>query len=153
MNKRQKDPSLNLSPCYSTEKLPPIVDFEAIFLPDGFEKVTEIVPALAFNDVRGVQVLGENLLNTMDIFRARSGEAMQGAIFLDSFFKNRKDPVVSQFVQRFYSTYGSEPGILEVQAYDTTSIVLDVIARNHPTSRKVFCRGLAKRPRISSGFG
>jgi branched-chain amino acid transport system substrate-binding protein len=129
--------------CYTPAKLPPIVDFEALFIPDGFEKVTQIVPALSFYDARGIQVLGSNLLDTPDLFRARAGEAMQGALFLDGFTKNRNTPQVSQFVQRFYATFGTEPGALEAQAFDTASILLDLIARTHPASRAGFAQALS----------
>lgn len=144
MNKRLKEAltGKKLPRCYPPDKLPPLVDFEAVFVPDGFEKVTQIVPALAFYDVRGVQILGSNLLNSPDIFRARAGEAMQGAIFLDGFFKDKKDPQVSQFVQRFYATFGSEPGVLEAQAFDTASIVLNVISKNRPSNRRGFVEAL-----------
>jgi ABC-type branched-subunit amino acid transport system substrate-binding protein len=130
------------TPCYARDKLPPIVDFEAIFIPDGVEKVTQIAPALAFYNVRGVQILGSNLLNSADLFKARGGDSMQGTVFLDGFFRDKKSPPVPEFVQRFYTTFGSEPTVIEAQAFDTASILLDVIAKGRPSNRQAFSKAL-----------
>ena len=41
-----------------SEPLPPIVDFDALFIPDGYGKIGLLAPQLAFHDLTGVQLLG-----------------------------------------------------------------------------------------------
>ena len=40
--------------------LPPIVDFDALFIPDEHDKIVLIAPQLAFHDVTGVRLLGSS---------------------------------------------------------------------------------------------
>lgn len=130
--------------CYTEKNLPPIVKFEAIFIPDGYEKAMQILPALNYYDVQGIQILGTNLWNTIDIFHGRNTGYLQGAIFLDGFFKGKKTEPVPGFVQKYYSVYGAEPGVLEAQAYDTITMVMKVLQKDKPRSRKSFAQALAR---------
>ena len=40
--------------------LPPIVDFDVLFIPDASEKIALVAPGLAFHEIRGVRLLGSN---------------------------------------------------------------------------------------------
>ena len=44
--------------------LPPIIGFDAIFIPDDLKALGQIAPMLAFNDVNTVTLLGTNLWNS-----------------------------------------------------------------------------------------
>ncbi len=132
----------NIKICYPVDKLPPIVDFEGIFVPDGYEKALQVIPALSYYNVKGVQILGTNLWNTNELFQIKGHHPMNGVIFVDGFFKNKKDGPTAQFVQRYYSIYGMEPSFLEAQAYDTVSLVLEIISKLKPTSRSDFTEAL-----------
>jgi branched-chain amino acid transport system substrate-binding protein len=123
-------------PCYAQDKLPPIVDFEAVFIPDNYDIAMQVAPTLAYYDVQGIQILGTNLWNTNELFHGDSAEYMQGAIFLDGFFKDKKSPPVPQFVERFYASFGREPTIFEASTYDSVAIVLNLIDKEHPASRR-----------------
>ncbi len=123
---------------------PNLVDFEALFVPDNAEKATQIAPALSYYDIRGVVLLGTNLWNSPEILKGGDkGAYFQGSVFLDSFYKGKKDPAVSKFMERFYSLYGEEPGVFEAQAYDTVSLVLSVLQSQHQSSRSAFSAALA----------
>ncbi len=140
-----KEEKLTREDCFLASELPPKVDFEALFVPDGFERATQVAPALAYYDIRGVQLLGTNLWNTTNIFTGGAGTHLEGAIFLDGFFKNRNDPVIANFVSRFYATYGDEPGIFQATSFDTASLVLHVLRDYDPSSRESFQRALKRQ--------
>lgn len=114
------------------DKPDPIIDFDALFIPDGPKKAGLIVPQLAYNDVTGIQLLGTNLWHSptlMDMSR----EYLQGALFPDGFFSESDLPEVREFVARFHDVYGEAPGVIEAVTYDNMMILLELLA--HPAVR------------------
>src|SRR5437016_7242089 len=112
----------------------PIVDFEAMFIPDSARTVRLIAPAIAAEDVittgcdtkelevvkrttkneqlRTVQLLGTSLWDSPDLVDERSGVAryVQCSIFVDVFFANSARPATRKFVDEFSTTYRRPPG-------------------------------------------
>jgi ABC-type branched-subunit amino acid transport system substrate-binding protein len=129
--------------CYAADKLPPVVDFECLFIPDSYDMAGQIAPMLPYLDVRGVQLLGTNMWDNPDLLQSGGVEYLQGALFLDGFFKDRKTPPIPQFVERFYSTFGREPGIFEAFAYDTMLILTTAMERENPQTRDALTAALA----------
>lgn len=124
--------------CYKPDELPPIIDFEAIFLPDMGKTVSLIIPALPYNHVRGVQILGTNSLNQEEFLQRTGVEYTQGIIFVDGFFKDSARAEIKEFVKAYNDTYGYDPDVLVIQAIDAMSIVKNVLAKLKNLSRKVF---------------
>jgi ABC-type branched-subunit amino acid transport system substrate-binding protein len=140
-----KKKGLELPACYPLEYLPPIVDFEAIFIPDHYSKARLILPALKYHDVRGVQVLGTNLWDNKKLLQDNIGQDLEGAIFTDSFFIKNQAPHVQKFMQTFYTHYGYEPSILEAQSYDSLRFLMDQLQKNNPKSRKKLVKALLNK--------
>ena len=115
-------------------ELRPIIDFDAIFIPDYYDKVGLIAPQLVYYDVVGIQLLGTNGWNSPQLIEM-AGEHVQGAIFVDGFFKDSPDPLVREFVDNFRTTFDEEPEILEAQAYDSANIIIDLIRKKHVRAR------------------
>jgi branched-chain amino acid transport system substrate-binding protein len=114
------------------EEPEPIIDFEAIFIPDGFEKVGLIAPQLLFHDVADVLLLGTNLWHSEKLIEMARGY-VQGAIVPDGFFVNSPSPRVQDFVNSYQEVFGSLPAFLEAQAYDAAWILFE--AANKPGVR------------------
>jgi len=110
------------------EPLPPIVDFDALFIPDSYEKVTLIAPQLAFHDAEGARLLGAAGWNHPDLVRI-GGEHLEGAIFTETFFPASDVPYVADFTRSFAETYGAPPGSLAALAFDAARLVLAQLAR------------------------
>lgn len=121
--------------CAPASKLPPMIDFEGLFIPDGFVRAKQILPTLAYYDISGVQVFGTNLWNTPEVFTSGADQVAQGALFLDGFFKLKQDEKVQTFVRAFYEKYASEPELIEAQAYDSAFVLYQTVveskAQNH----------------------
>jgi branched-chain amino acid transport system substrate-binding protein len=130
--------------CYPIEELPPILDFEAIFIPDSFEKARQILPTLLFHEVKGMQVIGTNLWNTDELLSGSIGGEIEGSMFLDGFVKNRSTPEVTSFMQKYYELNNAEPGILEAQGYDSAMALLHVIQKKSPNSRDAMVKNLLR---------
>lgn len=122
--------------------LPPIVDFDAVFIPDSAKALGQIAAMLSFNDVRDVTLLGTNLWNVPGISK-RAGNWTQNLIFVDSFVSTDPRFQNSTFVRDYKTLFGEEPGIFEIQAYDTALILRQLISQGY-SSRESLSAALAK---------
>ncbi len=116
------------------EKPEPIIDFDALFIPDSPAKARMIVPQLAFYDVTGIQILGTNSWNSPQLFEEGS-KYLEGAIFVDGFFQDSFYPDVRHFIDNFYATYGRNPDDLEALIYDAASIMVNTLSDNKVETR------------------
>jgi len=113
------------------------VDFEAMFIPDGYEKVGLIAPQLAYHDLTGIRLLGINLWNSPKLLEM-AGPYVEGAVFVDGFFPDSQRPMTRQFVQSYQETFGEIPGYPEAQGYDIMRLVMATLEQ----------RGVTTRPRL-----
>jgi ABC-type branched-subunit amino acid transport system substrate-binding protein len=117
---RQAPPTLE-------ELLPPIVDFDAIFIPDSVKAVGQIAPMLAYNNVNGVRLLGTNIWNSTSLI-SRGQKFVEGAVFVDSYLANAPAFVDSTFYRSFKATFEEDPSLTEVQTYDSGLLLRQLIA-------------------------
>jgi ABC-type branched-subunit amino acid transport system substrate-binding protein len=108
--------------------IPPIVDFDALFVPASHEKVVLIAPQLAFQEVKGVRLLGTEGWYDEDLVRL-GGDPLDGALFAAHFYPDSPVPYVQAFRQRFEASFGSVPDAFSAQGYDAASLVLLQLAR------------------------
>lgn len=102
--------------------LPPIIDFDAIFIPDGVKALGQIASMLVYQNVGQTRLLGTNLWNTKELLD-RGTKLSENALFVDA--KVAVDPSFkeSAFYKEFKQVYGEDPTIFEAQAYDTGLIL------------------------------
>lgn len=111
-----------------SEKEPqPTIDFDALFIPDSYSRISMIAPQLAFYNVTEIQLLGTNSWNSPKLLEGDS-KFLDGSIFVDGFFPNTFYPQVRDFIDSFYVAFGREPQDMEALAYDATKIMVDLIA-------------------------
>ena len=108
--------------------LPPVVEFDALFLPDSYEQVTLIAPQLAFHEVNGVRLLGSAGWNHPDLLRI-GGDHMDHSIFTETFYPDSDVPYVSEFTRGFESAYAAVPGSLAALSFDASNLVIVQLAR------------------------
>ena len=104
------------------DKPQPIIDFDAVFIPDTYQRVIMIAPQLMYYDVSDVQLIGTSLWQSPKLIEM-AGKYVQGAIFPSGFFASRKDPEVRAFVRQYEENFSSEPGILAATGYDTAGLL------------------------------
>jgi hypothetical protein len=138
----------------------PVVDFDALFIPDSARRVRLIAPAVAAEDVitagcdvkelevvkkttknealRTVQLLGTSLWDSPDLVDERSGVAryVQCSIFVDTFFAASDRPATKKFVEDYSNTYHRIPAFLEAHAFDAAGVLKKAWENKHPTSRE-----------------
>ncbi len=106
----------------------PIVDFDAIFIPDSPGKAGQIVPQLAYHDIKDVYILGTNLWHSDSLIKI-AHQYVQGAVMPDGFFAASPSPRVQKFVKDFEETYQETPDFIEAIVYDTAMILFNVVSR------------------------
>ncbi len=116
------------------EEPEPVVDFEAIFIPDAPNKVGLIIPQLAFHDIEDVYLLGTNLWHSKKLVDMTK-DYIQRAIIPDGFFPESTSVRVRDFVEKFEKTFAEKPGFIEAIAYDTSMILFQILRRPDVRSR------------------
>jgi ABC-type branched-subunit amino acid transport system substrate-binding protein len=138
------------------DKARPIVDFEALFIPDGSRGVSFVVPALVAEDVlltnqrsavdayrkatgnekvRSVLVLGPSTWNDPDI-ATRLGRQVDGAVFVDGFDPDDQTSLVQGFVTGFQAATRSRPVLVEAQAFDGARLLGALLAGEATNARE-----------------
>jgi ABC-type branched-subunit amino acid transport system substrate-binding protein len=153
----------------------PIVDFDALFIPDGARTVRLIAPSVAAEDVitsgcdvkelevvrkttrnealRTVQLLGTSLWDSAELVDERMGAAryVQCSIFVDVFFPQSDKPATRKFVEEFDSAYHRVPGFLEAHAHDAAGLLKRVVEERHPGTREELRDALASMTKPYDG--
>jgi ABC-type branched-subunit amino acid transport system substrate-binding protein len=130
----EKNPkrSARQAPPAPEELIPPIVDFDAVFIPDSAKAVGQIAPMLAYNNVSGVRLLGTNIWNSPSLI-SRGQKFVDNAVFVDSYLATAPGFVNSEFFTSFKSNFDEEPGLTELQAYDSALIFRQLVASGNNT--------------------
>lgn len=124
----EKEPGNNL------EDDKPVIDFDALFIPDGPKTSGLIIPQLAYYDIVGIQLLGTNLWHSHRLIEMAQ-QFVQGAIMVDGFFPESQSEKVTNFVENFEETFDQKPGFIEAVSYDTAMMLFNLVSRNDIQSR------------------
>lgn len=108
--------------------LPPVVDFDALFVADGPRALGQIAPMLSYIGVKDLQLLGTNLWNSAEFVR-RGQKHVEGAVFVDAAINFADQLSRSQFFQHYETVFGEKPGLFEAQGYETAVILKQLITR------------------------
>lgn len=109
------------------EPLPPIVDFDVLFIPDAADKIALIAPGLAFHEIRGVRLLGSSDWLDDELLEV-ARRHVSGAIIASPFYPESDLPFVVEFVEGYRDTFAAEPDMYSAEAYDATNLVLVQLA-------------------------
>jgi hypothetical protein len=116
--------------------LPPIVDFDALFIAESYENVVLIAPQLAFHEVLGARLLGPEGWYHPDLVRV-GREHVEGAVFVAHFFPESPTPFVHDFAERYRATFAQGSSVFAAQAYDAANLVLVQLARGFESRQAV----------------
>ncbi|MBW2716811.1 MAG: penicillin-binding protein activator, partial [Deltaproteobacteria bacterium] len=118
------------------DPLPPIVDFEAIFIPESHEKVALIAPQLAFHAATGATLLGTEAWNHADLVSI-ARKHVEGAYFTASFYGDSSVAYVREFADRYLETFGAPAGDFSASAYDAARLLMVQLARGANSREEV----------------
>lgn len=128
-------------------ELPPIVDFDAVFIPDNYKGAAQALGFFALADVpigrfrprkAGPPMipLGIASWNNPELIE-RGERYVEGAYFVDAFYPESQQPQVRNFVQSFVGTYLRVPDILDALAYDSARVLFAQIKGGATTRGKL----------------
>jgi branched-chain amino acid transport system substrate-binding protein len=109
----------------------PIVDFDAVFIPDNYQKVALIAPQFPFHNVFKVRFLGTSLWQSSDLLE-QGADYLQGAIIPSGFFSQGE----KEFEDLYKDNYDSEPGILAAIGYDSVRFLAHVMKEEGVKTRR-----------------
>ncbi len=140
------------------DRLPPLVDFDAVFIPDFARNVALVAPAIAVEDVitqtcdprevdrirkatgredlQPVQLLGANGWDDPTLVE-KAGRYVECAVFVDGFYAASERPETKAFVTAFQAHYGHVPSILEASAYDAARLIRHALEQGATTREAV----------------
>lgn len=152
--------------------LEPIIDFEALLLPDSWRNVTMVAPALAVEDIvtnacdrkdleRIQRTTGRDRLKTVTLLGPSTWSSPPGpsgelqliergqkyvlcSIYVDGFFEQSERPRTRAFVAAFRERNpGATLTLLDAVAWDTGALLRHVIERAQPSTRAALREQLA----------
>lgn len=120
--------------------LPPLIDYQAIFVPDAYARVALIASALAFEEFpvgkfrptresTPLPLLGLNAWNNDDLAR-RGGVYVQDSIFVDAFDPRVDSGPMADFLSAWRERGNGDPTVVEAVGYDTSRLVAAAVAAN-----------------------
>jgi branched-chain amino acid transport system substrate-binding protein len=135
----------------SKARLPPVVDFDAVFLPDGPRAAAQIAASLAYFDVSGITLLGTSEWNSDQLYK-RGGRLVEGALFPAGLILTSNNAKQKEFVRQYAEAYGNMPDLLAAQAYEAFELVAKA-ARSSAGSRNSAVSELAALTKFESPLG
>jgi branched-chain amino acid transport system substrate-binding protein len=148
--------------------LEPVVDFEALLIPDSWEKVGLVAPALAVEDIitnacdpkdleKIKKTTGKKDLKTVTLLGPstwsspkgrsgspelveRGGKFVACSIYVDGFYEGSNRKATKSFVSGFHKEYGADTRItlLDAIGYDTAAMLRLVVEKGKPKDRNAF---------------
>lgn len=119
----------------SEDEPDPIVDFEAVFIPDTYQQVALIAPQFPFHNVFNVRLLGTSLWQSPQLIE-HAGDYIQGAVFPSGFFSQTDSDGTRRFVDTYKDNFDSEPGVLAATGYDTIRFMKNIMTKGEIKTRK-----------------
>jgi len=126
-----------------SEKPEPIIDFDAVFIPDTFQRVAMIAPQFAFHDVLGVQLLGTSAWQSPKLIEMAK-DYIQGSIFCSGFSADAGEPGLQGFVEAYRANFEVDPGMLAANGYDTIRLLKNVLSEEPIRTRRDLVKALLK---------
>lgn len=133
-------------------ELPPVVTFDALFIPDTPKALGQIAPSLAYFDVTGVPLLGTAEWNTDQLYR-RAGRYVEGAIFPGTINAATKNTKQNEFVTRYRAAFGRTPDLLAAQSFEAMELMATAISRTNGSNYSELSHELSRIQGYKSPLG
>ncbi len=101
-------------------------DFDALLIPDTAINAAMIASYLPYFSIEGVRLFGPTLWDTPDFLRV-GGKYVDEAVFVSGFFISSQLDFVQDFNNEFYYTFGYSPSVWEASAYDSATVVQNLL--------------------------
>lgn len=134
------------------EEPEPIIDFDAVFIPDNYQRVAMIAPQLVYYDVVGILLMGTSLWQSPQLIDL-ARDYVQGAVFSSGFFERSGEPGIHDFVESYRANFDCAPGVLAATGYDTIRLLKNAIKKRGVYTRKDLQTALLQSPEFQGVTG
>jgi branched-chain amino acid transport system substrate-binding protein len=131
------DAGVESGPYEETREPEPVVEFDAVFIPDNFQKIALIAPQFPFHGIFNIRFLGTSLWQSPDLLE-QGAEYLQGAIFPTGFFAGAEEA----FVRTYKENFETDPGILAAIGYDIVRFLNHLMETQAPRTRRALQQAL-----------
>jgi molecular chaperone DnaJ len=133
-------------------KLPPIVDFDAIFIPDSPKALAQIAPSLAFYDVNGVALLGTTDW-TLEQLQQTISKLVPDALFPSAISSQPRTSKQKKFFQKYQATFEGTPDLLATQSFEAMELISNALIQFPTQNRLEMANYLAKLKNFETSMG
>ena len=141
--KTKKEPKTQLSP---------IIDFDAIFIPDSPKTVSQVAASLNYFDASAVPLLGTAEWNSDQFFR-RGASLIQTAIFPAGLYLGSQENTTRDFVRAYQEAYGASPDLLAAQSYEAMALLAHAIRTARSDDRNQLANQLGSIRELATPLG
>lgn len=113
--------------------LPPIVDFDAVFIADEAKTAGQIIPTFTYRDAKNLKYIGISSWNSSQLIQ-RAQDQAEDAIFPVAFNTINASSNTKSFYDLYTSNYNATPGELDAIAFDAASLLIETM-KNAPSTR------------------
>lgn len=117
--------------------------YDAVFVPDSIGIAAYIAQKMALSTQGRPQLLGVSRWDDQRLVDS-AGNIVNGAVFVDGFYKGAPDEHVASFVSRFRDAYGIEPTMLEALGYDSMRLLISAVQEGGAKRRDTIREALAR---------
>jgi len=118
-------------------KVPHLLSFDAIFIPDKHQRLVLLTSALAYEEFpigqfrrskedRPIQLLGLNAWNDPALVQ-QGGRYVRDSVFVDAFHSGSFAPAVQRFVTLFEDAFSRTPGVTDALAWDAVRLLTPAV--------------------------
>ena len=122
--------------------LPPLIDYDAIFIPDNYRRAALVAASLAYEEfsvgdfrtnryAETTPLLGLNGWNHSAIIEA-GGQYVQDAVFVDAFLADPEVLSVETFLRDYRQALGRSPGVIDALTWDATRLLETAVTAGGP---------------------
>ncbi len=112
------------------------VNYDALFIPGDYESAGLILPALAFYNIIGVQIIGSDRYASPELIKI-GGKYSEGVVFTGEFMPNLDNVTVRNFVDNFENAFGETPNVNAARSFDAITLLLEMIESGADTKQKL----------------
>jgi branched-chain amino acid transport system substrate-binding protein len=102
--------------------LRPVVDYQAVFIPEEPKVTGQILPTFAYRDVDHVKFLGTAAWNSPELYQ-RAQSYADGVLFTDAFYPDSLSLMSRKFVENYKTNFNGAPTTMEATAYDAALVL------------------------------
>lgn len=132
--------------------MPPIVDFDVIFIPDSYKALGQIIPSLLYADIKGPKLLGPSSWHNTQLL-LRAGQYLDNSYFVDIFAPEAGTEVTQRLVDKYQLRTGSLPNAFGAMGFDVGLAINKVYQSGVPEDRDNLRSKLEKLGQIEGALG